>query len=66
MAASYLIIGKLEPGLFAVGEDLPQDDSEAPHVALSGELAIHDALRRHPADGKHGVTTHLQHKQARR
>lgn len=55
----YLIIGELEPRLFAVCENLPQNDSEAPHVTLCGKLSVHDALWGHPADRQHGVTSHL-------
>lgn len=47
----YLVVAQLEPGLLPVGEDLPQDDSETPHIALRGELPVHDALRWHPANG---------------
>lgn len=47
---THLTVGQLVPGLFAVGENLPEDHAEAPDVALRGELPVHDALRRHPAD----------------
>lgn len=47
----YLVVAQLEPRLLPVGEDLPQDDSETPDIALSGELSVHDALRWHPANG---------------
>lgn len=56
----HLIIGQLKPRLLAVGEDLPQDDAEAPHVTLRAELPVHDALGWHPANGQHGVTAHLE------
>lgn len=55
----YLIIGELEPWLFAVCENLPQNDPKAPNVALCGELPVHDALWGHPAYRQHGVTPHL-------
>lgn len=55
----YLIIGKLEPWLFAICENLPQNDPEAPNVALCGELPVHDAFWGHPAYRQHGVTPHL-------
>lgn len=53
-------VGELVPGLLAVGEDLPEHHAEAPHVALGGELAVEDALGRHPADGQHGAAPHLR------
>lgn len=56
----YLCVRELEPWLLAVGEDLPQDDPEAPHVALRREPPVHDALGGHPADGEHGVSSHLE------
>lgn len=55
----YLIIGELEPRLLAVGENLPQDDAEAPYIALGGEFAVHYAFRRHPANRKHRMTANL-------
>lgn len=61
---AHLTVGQLVPGLLAVGEDLPQDHAEAPDVALGGELPVHDALRRHPADRQHGAPTHLQREAA--
>lgn len=54
-----LCVGELVPGLLAVGEDLPEHHTEAPHVALGGELAVEDALGRHPADGQHRAASHL-------
>ena len=65
MEVAYLVIGQLEPGLFAVGEDFPQNHPKAPHIAHRGELPIHDALRRHPADGQHGVTSDLKEERRR-
>lgn len=59
----YLIVGQLKPWLLPVGEDLPEDDTETPHVALCGELPIHYALRGHPADGQHGVASHLSERE---
>lgn len=56
----HLVIRQLKPWLLAVGEDLPHDDAEAPHVTLCAELPVHDALGWHPANGQHGVTTHLE------
>lgn len=56
----HLIIRQLKPRLLAVGEDLPHDDAEAPHVTLSTELPVHDAFGWHPANGQHGVTAHLE------
>lgn len=56
---SYLIIGELVPRLFAVGEDLPENNSQTPNIALRGKLSVHDALRGHPADWQHGVTSDL-------
>lgn len=56
----YLSVGQLEPWLFAVGEDLPHDDTEAIHVTLGAELPVHDALGWHPANGQHGVSAHLK------
>lgn len=46
----YLVVTQLKPRLLPIGEDLPQDDSEAPYVAFRGELPVHDALRGHPAN----------------
>lgn len=60
--ATHLIVGQLVPGLFAVCEDLPQHDPQAPDVTLCGELPVHDALWRHPADGQHRVATDLAEK----
>lgn len=57
---SHLVVPQLKPRLLPVGKDLPQDDSEAPHVAFRGELPVHDALRGHPANGEHGVSSNLQ------
>lgn len=57
----YLVVAKLKPWLFSIGEDLPHNDSETPHVALRGELPVHDALRGHPADRQHSVSSHLPH-----
>lgn len=62
----YLVVGKLEPWLLAVGENLPQNDAEAPHVALGGEFAVHYAFRRHPANRKHRMTSDLQGKKESR
>lgn len=59
---THLTVGQLVPGLFAVGEDLPEDHAEAPDVALRGELPVHDALRGHPADWQHRASTHLRRK----
>lgn len=47
---SDLIVGELVPGLLAVGEDLPQHHSKAPHITLCGEPPVHDALWGHPAN----------------
>lgn len=55
----YLIIGELEPWLFSISEDLPQNNAKAPHITFCGELSVHDALWWHPADRQHGVTSHL-------
>ena len=55
----YLAVGELVPGLFPIGEDLPEDHSKAPDITLRGELPVHDALRRHPANRKHRTPTHL-------
>lgn len=60
MFDSDLIVGELVPGLFPVGEDLPQHHAEAPNVALCGEPPVHDALWWHPADWQHCMTAHLQ------
>ena len=57
---THLTVGQLVPGLFPVGEDLPEDHAEAPDVALRGELPVHDALRRHPADRQHRASAHLR------
>jgi len=57
---THLAVGQLVPRLLAVGEDLPEDHAEAPDVALRGELPVHDALRRHPADGQHRASAHLE------
>ena len=46
-----LLVGVAEVGLQAEGEHLPQHDAERPHVAVRGELAIHDGLGWHPAHG---------------
>lgn len=59
-APPYLIIGQLVPRLFSVSEDLPQNHPQTPDVALCGELSVHDAFRRHPADWQHRVTSDLQ------
>ncbi len=56
---AYLIICQLKPWLLAVGEDLPEDDAEAPHVTLRRELPVHDAFWWHPANGQHCVSSHL-------
>lgn len=56
----HLVIGQLKPRLLAVGEDLPHDDAEAPHVTLCAKLPVHDAFGWHPANGQHGVTAHLE------
>lgn len=55
----YLIIGELVPRLFSISEDLPQNHPQTPDVALCGELSVHDAFRRHPADWQHCVTSDL-------
>lgn len=55
----YLIIGELVPWLFSISEDLPQNHTQTPDVALCGELSVHDAFRRHPADWQHCVTSDL-------
>lgn len=57
---SYLVVGKLVPGLLAVCEYFPEDHTQTPHITLCGESPVHDALWGHPADGQHGVTTHLR------
>lgn len=46
----YLVVTQLKPGLLPISEDLPQDDSEAPDVALRREFPVHDALGGHPAN----------------
>lgn len=61
----YLVVGELVPRLFPVGEDLPQNHPQTPHVALCGELSVHDAFRRHPADWQHGVTSDLERQHTR-
>ena len=53
-------VGELGPGLLAVGEDLPENHPKAPHVTLRSELPIHDAFRGHPANGEHGMSSHLK------
>jgi len=35
-----LEIGQFVPRLFAVAEDLPQNDSEAPYIRLHGERSM--------------------------
>lgn len=62
---THLTVGQLVPGLFAVGEDLPEDNTEAPDVALRGELPVHDALRGHPADRQHRTSAHLRRERRR-
>lgn len=62
----YLIVGQLKPWLLPVGEDLPEDHTKAPHVALCSELPVHDALRGHPTDGQHGVAPHLEARERER
>lgn len=56
----YLCVWKLEPWLLSIGEDLPKDHPEAPHIALCSEFPVHDAFRGHPTDGEHGVSSHLK------
>lgn len=56
----YLVIGQLEPRLFPVRKNLPQNDSKAPDVTFCGELAVHDTFWRHPSDRQHGVTSNLK------
>lgn len=60
MPLLYLCVRELEPWLLSVGEDLPKDHPEAPHVTFRSELPVHDAFRGHPANGKHGVSSHLE------
>lgn len=59
---AHLVVGQLVPGLFAIREDLPQHDPQAPDVTFCGELPVHDALWRHPANGQHRVATNLGRK----
>lgn len=59
---AHLVVRQLVPGLFAVREDLPQHDSQAPDVTFCGELPVHDALWRHPTNGQHCVATDLLEK----
>lgn len=61
---THILVAQLKPGLFPIGEDLPHDDAEAPHVTLRSELPVHDALWGHPADGQHGVTSDLEANQS--
>lgn len=60
---SYLIVTQLKPRLLPIGKDLPQDDSETPDITFRGELPVHDALWRHPADREHGVSSNLRRAQ---
>lgn len=60
LSLCYLCVGELEPWLLPIGKDLPQDNPKAPHITLCGELPVHDAFRRHPADGEHGVSSYLK------
>lgn len=59
---AYLIVGQLVPGLFAICEDLPQHNPQAPDVTFRGEFSVHDTLWRHPANGQHRVATDLAKK----
>ena len=60
--STHLIVRQLVPRLFAIREDLPQHDPQAPDVTFGGELPVHDALWRHPANGQHRVATDLAEK----
>lgn len=65
-ALLYLCVWELKPRLLPIGEDLPEDHPEAPDVALRCELPVHDALRRHPADRQHGVSSNLHEEKGMR
>lgn len=53
------MVREFVPGLFAEGEDLPENDAKAPDIAFDGELAVEDGLRGHPADRQHCLPSHL-------
>lgn len=63
LSLCYLRVGKLEPWLLPIGKDLPKNNPEAPDITLCGELPVHYAFRGHPADGEHGVSSHLKKEQ---
>lgn len=54
-----LVVGQLVPWLLPVGHDLPQHHSEAPAVALYGELPVNYWLGSHPSDRKQRLSAHL-------
>ena len=55
MNAADLLVGEAVVWLERKAEDLPEQDSEGPHVTLRGVLIGEDRLERHPAD-RDGVT----------
>ena len=57
---THLFIGVSVVGLFAVGEDLPEDHAVAPDVAFRGEATVLHALWRHPTYRQHPCAADLR------